>query len=492
MVASLLASVLILPQGEKEVYAKEDHYLHDVYISVNGGETKTVRAVDCEYHNNMFVSLWDMAALLNGTDTTFSVASVDKEIAITLGAEPEARDLSGWKDDEREAFFAKESGNNALTLNGAIRKYSTLRADYGKGVDCFIRPISLCLMLGMEIVDVGVDTYTLETNKILEVSPQNLEEYGFFDEINSVLVGDATTGEVYYEFNGEQALPIASTTKLMTYLLTQEAISKGAFTEDSMATVSEEASLISNSEDGTTPMDPGKQISIRELIIGAMLPSSNECAYLLGETVGGDTDTFVDMMNAKAKELGLTSAIFHNANGLPHYNESGIPSKTQNLMNAEDMFKMCSYILNTYPQIKEVTSMTDASLNSINAYVKNTNELLYNMPEINGLKTGTTNRAGCCLVTSLTVNDGASDHDLLVVLLGAENNRARFTTSELLAYYAKNVVLGNLSANGVLLAGPDNAEEDQPVKITASTLVDMVVREAFKMQKEQSASLPEQ
>ena len=482
--ATLLASLVILPLGTVDVSAKEDHYLHDVYISVNGGETKTVRAVDCEYRNNLFVSLWDMAALLSGTDAAFSAASVEKEIALTLGGTPEGRNLGGWQEDEKEAFFAKESANNSLTLNGEIRKYSTLRADYGKGIDCFIRPVSLCMMLGMDIEDVSEDTYAIKTGTILKVSPQKLEQDGFFNEINSVLVGDATTGEIYYEFNGQQPLPIASTTKLMTYILTEEAVSKGAITEDTMVTISEEAAIISESEDGTTPMEAGKQISVSELIRGALLPSSNECAYLLGEAVGGDTATFVSMMNDKAAELGLSSAVFNNANGLPNYNDSGVPSKSQNLMNAEDMFKMCAYILKTYPQIKEVTSLKDASLNSINAYVKNTNEILYNMPEINGLKTGTTNRAGCCLVTSLTVNDGASDHDLVVVLLGAENNRARFTISELLAYYAKNVVLGNLSADGVVLSSGDETAEDQPLKITASTLVDMVVREAFKLQKE--------
>lgn len=483
--AVLILILVILPFITVSASAKEDHYLHNVLISVNNGEPKVIRAVDCEYDNNVFVSLWDMAALLNGTEATFCVASVEKEIALTLGAAPEERNLSGWQEDEKEAFFAKESGNNSLTLNGEIRKYSTLRAEYGKGLDCFIRPVSLCMMLGMNIEDIGEDTYNIQTGTILNVSPKKLEEDGFFDEINSVLVGDATTGEVFYEYNGAQPLPIASTTKLMTYLLTEEAISKGALSESDMVTVSEAASVLSQSEDGTTPMDTGAQISVSELIKGALLPSSNECAYLLGEKVGGDTAAFVKMMNDKAAELGLSSAVFHNANGLPSYNDSGIPSKTQNLMNSEDMFKLCSYILNTYPNIKEVTSLKDASLNSINAYVKNTNEILYNMPEITGLKTGTTNRAGCCLITSLTVNDGASDHELLVVLFGAENNRARFTTSELLAYYAKNVILGNLSADGTILSnGSDNSEE-APVKITAASLVDMVVRGAFALKNEQ-------
>lgn len=477
----LIITFVILPEGAVEVSAKEDHYLHDVHISVNGGEARTVRAVDCEYPNNVYVSLKDVAALLNGTDAPFSVEILDKEIVITTGAAASDRSLNGWQEGEKEAFFAKESGNNALSIDGQPRRYSNLRADYGSGVDCFIRPVSLCMMLNMNIQDVSDDTYNIQTNTIFEISPKKLEEEGFFFEVNSALVGDATTGEIFYAFNGAEPLPIASTTKLMTYLLTEDAISRGGLSESDYVTVSEEASRISKSEDGTNEMEPGTQITVGELIKGALLPSSNECAYLLGEKVGGDTNTFVKMMNDKAAEIGLDTAVFYNANGLPDYNKSGLPSKKQNHMSTEDMFKMCAYILNTYPQIKEVTSLFDASLPSINGYVKNTNELLYNMPEINGLKTGTTNRAGACLVTSLTVNDGTSDHDLVAVVLGAENTRARFTTSQLLACYAKNVVLGYASADGTVFVSNENGEEDQAVNITASSLVDMVVREAFKL-----------
>lgn len=477
----IVVGIVILPEGAVKVSAKEDHYLHDVYISVNGGEARCVRAVDCEYPNNVYVSLKDIAALLNGSDAPFSVEVLDKEIVITTGSAASDRNLNGWQESEREVFFAKESGNNAMSVNGEARRYSNLRADYGSGVDCFIRPVSLCMMLNMNIEDIGDDTYDIKTNSILKISPKELEEDGFFFEVNSALVGDATTGEIFYAFNGEEPLPIASITKLMTYLLTEEAIENGAFTASDYVSVSEEASRISKSEDGTNEMEPGTQITVDELIKGALLPSSNECAYLLGEKVGGDTDTFVGMMNDKAAEIGLSTAVFYNANGLPDYNNSGIPSKKQNHMSTMDMFKMCAYILNNYPQIKEVTSLFDASLPSVNGYVKNTNELLYNMPEINGLKTGTTNRAGACLVTSLTVNDGTLDHDLVAIVLGAENTRARFTTSQLLAYYAKNVVLGLAGADGSVLVSNENAEEEQPVNITASTLVDMVVREAFKL-----------
>lgn len=478
--AVMIFAGLTMKAYEVPVQAGEDHYLHTVYIGVNGSQALPVRAVDCQYRNNVYVSMRDVAALLVGTEAAFSVTDVDKVITVTtLEVLPEDRALVGWQESEEAAFTAKETENNPMTFNDAARRYSTLRADYGSGTDFFIRPASLCMMLGMNVEDVAADTYNLLPGTPLLIAPKALEEEGFFNDLNSVLVGDATTGEIFYEYNGDEPLPIASTTKLMTYLLTMDAISRGEFTMDDTVVISEEAALIAESEDGTTKMTPGGEISVRELIIGALLPSSNECAYLLGERAGGDTKNFVDMMNAKASELGLDSAVFYNSNGLPDYSESGIPSKNQNRMSAEDMFSLCSHILKTYPQIKEVTSMKDASLNSINAYVKNTNELLYNMPEINGMKTGTTDRAGCCLVTSLTINDGVSDHDLIVVLLGAENNRARFTTSELLARYAENVVRGLASADGVVLSN-NEAGDDAVEVLSARSLVDMIVKEAIK------------
>ena len=483
--AVTITMILTAIVNAKAVYASEAHYLHDVYISVNGGEAKYVRAVDCEYDNNLYISLRDIAEALRGTNAAFNIEVTNDEIAVSTGDPQSERSLDGWQDEEKDAFTAKEVAMNSFTFNGSLRKYYNLRAAYGDGVDCFLRPVNLCMMLDIDIDDAGEDSYSINTNSILAVSPEELEEDGYFDEVGAALIGDATTGRIYYEYNADAPLPIASTTKLMTYLLTEEAIERGELTEEDYVTVSEAAASLSASADGTVAMSAGSQATVRELILGALLPSSNECALLLGEKVGGSSDAFTQLMNEKAAQLGMTTAHFNNPNGLPDYNDSGLPSKRQNQMSAEDMFRMCSYILNNFPQIKEVTSLTDASLTSFGRDIKNTNALLYNMPEINGLKTGTTDRAGACLVTSLTVNDGSMDHDLVVVLLGAENNNARFTTSQLLAYYGKNVVLGQLSADGHALSA-GSSEETAPVTITSSSLVNMVVSAA--MQKNNAGS----
>ena len=170
-----------------------------------------------------------------------------------------------------------------------------------------------------------------------------------------------------------------------------------------------------------------------------LLPSSNECALSLAEVVAGSEETFVRQMNEKAQELGLSQAVFFNSHGLPSYTEDPVPAKRQNRMSAEDMFRLVSYILRVYPQITDYTSLQEATLESIDLEVRNSNPLLRNMPEVTGLKTGTTNKAGACLVTSLTAGDGAAAHDLVVVVLGTEDSVERGRVSGLLARYALQV-----------------------------------------------------
>ena len=100
------------------------------------------------------------------------------------------------------------------------------------------------------------------------------------------------------------------------------------------------------------------------------------------------------------------------------------------------MFRLASYLLKVYPQITEITSQKEATLESLDFEVRNSNPLLYNQAGVTGLKTGTTNKAGACLVTSLSVDDGTMEHDLIVVVLGSEDSMERGRISGLLARYA--------------------------------------------------------
>ena len=178
----------------------------------------------------------------------------------------------------------------------------------------------------------------INTKEPFDISPVALEQAGYFCGVNSVLVGDAVTGEVYYQYQSDLAYPIASTSKLMTCLLTMDAISEGQIALEGQVTISDAVQLLSDSGDGVIPLEAGQQISVQELLLGALLPSSNECALCLAEAIAGSEEAFVEMMNQKAQELGLSQTTFFNSNGLPFYTEDFIPSKRQNTMSADDMF----------------------------------------------------------------------------------------------------------------------------------------------------------
>ncbi len=259
----------------------------------------------------------------------------------------------------------------------------------------------------------------------------------------------------------------------MTCLLTMDAIAAGQIRVDDLATVSDEVQSLAASGDGVIPLKAGEQISVEELLVGTLLPSSNECALCLAELIAGSEETFVGMMNQKAQELGLSQTVFYNSNGLPVYTEDFIPAKRQNSMSAEDMFRMVSYLLKVYPQVTDITSMEEATLESLDLEVRNSNPLLYNLPGVTGLKTGTTNKAGACLVTSLTVDDGNVEHDMVVVVFGTEDSIERGRVSGLLARYAMQI----FDTKAEII---DGTGETGNLPIHAEAAINQIIRTARK------------
>lgn len=142
------------------------------------------------------------------------------------------------------------------------------------------------------------------------------------------------------------------------------------------------------------------------------------------------------------------------------------------------MFRLVSGLLTVYPQITEITSLESATLESLELEVRNTNPLLHNLPEATGMKTGTTNRSGACLVTSLRVDDGVSEHDLLVIVFGAEDSIERGRVSELLARYALQAFYGEAEKpdDGALDQGPEN------LPVHAEAAVKQILRTAKKQE----------
>lgn len=405
-------------------------------VQADNGAIYTVKTLDYGYSHYTYLSLRDMAVVLKDTDKAFTLDITKNAVSLNTGKAytPVGGENASWESDEYQQTSLLR---NEFKVNGEIVYYYTLILRMPSGYyDCFMLAADLAMILDVDMTIPSAGFMKINTQEPFSLSPAALEQAGYFYNVNSVLVGDASTGEIYYQYQSDTAYPIASVTKLMTYILTMDAVSAGRLSLEETVVVSDAVQLLADSNDGVIPLKAGDEITVQELLTGALLPSSNECALCLAEAVAGSEEAFVRMMNQKAEELGLSQALFFNSNGLPVYTEDPVISCVQNRMSAEDMFRMVSYLLKVYPQVKDITSTKRVSLESVEFEVRNTNPLLYNLPETTGLKTGTTNKAGACLVTSLAASDGYMEHDLVVVALGTENSIERGRVSELLARYA--------------------------------------------------------
>ncbi len=442
-------------------------------VQTDAGNAGTVKTLDYGYDNNTYFSLRDIAMILKDTDKTFALDITKNAVSLNTGGSytPAGAENVPWETSENPDISLRR---NEFKVNGQKVFYYTLIMAMPSGAyDCFMMAADLAMVLDVDITASGADAFQINTQVPFQVSPAALEQAGYFYGVNGVLVGDASTGEIYYQYQSGSAFPIASTSKLMTCLLTMEALAAGQISRDQLVTVSEAAQALAASDDGVIPLEAGQQITVQELLLGALLPSSNECAFSLAETIAGSEEAFVQMMNRKAQDIGLSQAFFYNSHGLPSFTQEPIPAKRQNRMSAEDMFRMVSYLLNVYPQIKEITSLQEATLPSMELEVRNSNPLLRNMSEVTGLKTGTTNKSGACLVTSLAADDGTTVHDLVVVVLGTEDSIERGRVSGLLARYA-------LQAFSVGAEQSDAVAVPRNLPRNAEAAVDWILRSARK------------
>lgn len=230
---------------------------------------------------------------------------------------------------------------------------------------------------------------------------------------------DQSTGTVLYEINPDERMPIASITKVMTLLLTFEGLHNGKYTLDDVVPVSEHAYQMGGSQ---IWLEPGEQLTLWEMIKAICVSSANDAAVAVAEFVGGSEPVFVEQMNARAAELGMTGTTFKNACGL---------DKEGHLSTARDVAIMSREILNTCPEILEYTGIWTDSLRGGQTQLVNTNKLLHRYNGITGLKTGTTSGAGVCISASAT-RDGLS---LIAVVLGSPSSTERFDAATTLLDY---------------------------------------------------------
>ena len=289
----------------------------------------------------------------------------------------------------------------------------------------------------------------------------------------AVCLIDQDTGTVLYEKNADQQMPIASITKVMTLLLTFEAIHDGRLTLDTLVPVSEHAYHMGGSQ---IWLEPGEQFTLDEMIKAICVSSANDAAVAVAELVGGSEQGFVQMMNDRAAELGMTNTTFHNACGL---------DTEGHLSTARDVAIMSRQILTTCPEVLHYTGIWTDTLRGGATQLVNTNKLLHRYNGITGLKTGTTGGAGVCISASAT-RDGLN---LIAVVLGAPSSKDRFEAATTLLDYGfaawRAAPLPAMEDRPLLIKVRGSAEESVPLEYSA-------LPESILMPKESAAELTAQ
>lgn len=295
----------------------------------------------------------------------------------------------------------------------------------------------LVVFSGMTFYNSALNSFAKSKSKS-ESRKSNLEIQGervhsYFDDLHAYAVGNPETGEIYFANKSTEKFPIASISKLMTYLLVMEAMDSGEISRNGEVTISKESEDVTYSY-GMIWLKEGMKVPIKDLIQAMLIPSSNESAVALACHVSGSQEQFAKLMNKRAKELGLNSTHFYTASGLPRdlddddEDEYILPSKylkSENHSSVEDLFKLASFIMKKYPKITKITSKKNISLEQFSFNADNTNTLLKKDNRINGLKTGSTPGAGRCIIVTRNEKTDfklARDHSkTMVVLLGANS-----------------------------------------------------------------------
>jgi serine-type D-Ala-D-Ala carboxypeptidase (penicillin-binding protein 5/6) len=232
------------------------------------------------------------------------------------------------------------------------------------------------------------------------------------------LVMEAETGTILLDKNSEERLPPASMSKVMTAYLVFDYLKQGRAKLDDELPVSERAWRTGGSK-MFVPI--GGRIKIEELIRGMVIQSGNDACVVLAEGLAGSEQAFVDQMNQKAKEIGLTNSHFADVNGLPN---------PDHYMSARDLATLALRTINDFPDYYKYYSEKDFKYNNINQ--GNRNPLLYKDLGADGLKTGHTEEAGYSLVASAV----RGERRVILVLGGLPSMKARAQESERLLEWA--------------------------------------------------------
>ena len=247
-----------------------------------------------------------------------------------------------------------------------------------------------------------------ETNNEAELYSITKAEFDI--DCKSAVLMEAKTGEIIFSHNENQALTPASVTKVMTLLLVMEAIENGQISLDDNVSISQNAASMGGSQ---VYLEEGEIMSVRDLVKCAVIASANDAAVALSEHVSGSESAFVTLMNKRARELGMNNSCFENTTGLDDTTE-------KHLISALDIAIMSRELLK-HGLILEYSSLWQDTIRNGEFTLTNTNRLVRYYDGCNGLKTGSTDKAGYCI--SATAK--REDMQLIAVVMGAKTRDSR-------------------------------------------------------------------
>ena len=235
----------------------------------------------------------------------------------------------------------------------------------------------------------------------------------------SALLMEKETGTVLFAKDEHAKLEPASVTKVMTILLTMEAIDSGALTYDTVVTASAHACSLGGSQNW---LKENEQMTVGDMLKAVCVVSANDCAVALGEHIAGSEDAFVERMNQRARELGMNDTTFKNATGLP---------AEGHVTSAHDIALMSRELIRNHPDIRQYTTIWMDTLRNGQSSLVNTNKLIRFYEGATGLKTGSTDSALYCL-SGTAEREGM---ELIAVIMKDATSAQRFEDAKALLSY---------------------------------------------------------
>ncbi|MDB9705312.1 D-alanyl-D-alanine carboxypeptidase [Gammaproteobacteria bacterium] len=251
----------------------------------------------------------------------------------------------------------------------------------------------------------------------MDLSAQSLVPKAPKLNLSSYILIEASTNTVIAEFNSDNQIAPASMTKVMSGYVMADQIANGSISLDDKVLISEKAWKTGGSK---MFIEAGKRVSVKDLLSGIIIQSGNDATIAMAEYVAGSEEGFVDFMNAYASELGLTNSLFQNSTGF---------SDPNHFTSAKDLAKLTQALINNFPDHYATYKEKEYTFSGIRQL--NRNKLLWRDDSVDGVKTGHTDSAGFCLISSAQRNDMR----LIAVVAGSESENERLTASQRLLEY---------------------------------------------------------